>query len=424
MSSLDFDDEPTLTQGLTSFQKQLLKFQVEKFLGTLSAAELEQGIESVKSFGDKAKEFLVKYSGPLRGLIQAALIATGLGKIDIPLEIAEQAKQDESLYYHYQHLLEIAQRIGFESVYVLVDRVDETPATGDASTTFEFIWPLLADLRTLETRGGALKFFLWDQIGPMMTDRRFRSDRIDLDKLDWTLDELERMLQLRLTAYSGGRVSSFDGHALRVSSIRRTRAARALCQRLAPRHDQACQPQLVAEQTRTSAEQTRIETDAIRAGMREFAHKKTLEIFPESYLDDLRRIAKPTFTINHIANNVFRIHDNSARRKIQLWTDTGVITKVDEKPNPPNRPSYVYGIVDPRVALAILPHTDVALVLATQNIVCPHCNALCLPTRRRSPASSVLRDSRVTRRTSWTRSRPHDQLIQRTIDSARWRLAQ
>ena len=257
----DFDDEPTLTQGLTSFQKQLLKFQVEKFLGTLSAAELEQGIESAKSFGDKAKEFLVKYSGPLRGLIQAALIATGLGKIDIPLEIAEQAKQDESLYYHYQHLLEIAQRIGFESVYVLVDRVDETPATGDASTTFEFIWPLLADLRTLDTRGGALKFFLWDQIGPMMTDRRFRSDRIDLDKLDWTLDELERMLQLRLTAYSGGRVSSFDGHALRVSSIRRTRAARALCQRLAPRHDQACQPQLVR---RTDAHVRR--TDAHRDG--------------------------------------------------------------------------------------------------------------------------------------------------------------
>lgn len=99
---------------------------------------------------------------------------------------------------------------------------------------------------------------------------------------------------------------------------------------------------------------------------------------PSGYIDDLRRVGKPTFTISHIANNVFRIHENSARRKVQLWTNRGIIKKVDEVPNPPNRPSYLFGVVDPRVAIAILPTTDASLVLATQVVLCPTCTTLCV----------------------------------------------
>jgi hypothetical protein len=371
------DRNPELSKKLSEHQKQLLKFQVERFLGSLSAAEVQQAIDSLKNFGDKTREFLKKYGGPLKGLIQAALMAAGLGKVDVPAELLEEAKQDESLDYHYRHLLQIAQVVGFDSTYVLVDRVDEMPLTGDASTSAEFIWPLLADLRTLETPGGAIKFFLWDQVGPVMTERKFRTDRIGLDRLDWTLDELKKMLELRLATDSQGKVRSFN----RLLCDEVGLDVHTLLARFAngsPRDMIRLSKRIVADQTRTSADQSCIEARSVWAGLRVFAEQRSVELFPEKYLEELKKVAKPTFTKNYLANTVFRINETNTRRKIQLWTDTGVIAKVGEKANPPNRPSYVYGVVDPRVAVAIRPATDVDVILATQHLICPQCDSLCV----------------------------------------------
>ena len=97
----------------------------------------------------------------------------------------------------------------------------------------------------------------------------------------------------------------------------------------------------------------------------------------EDYIDDLRLIGRPTFAIVHVANDVFRIHVNSARRKVQMWTGTGAVKKVDEVPNPPNRPSHLFGVSGPRVAIAISPNVEVDLMLDTQIFLCPSCRELC-----------------------------------------------
>lgn len=371
------DEDPSLADDLPEHQKQLLKFQIDRFLGSLSAAELRNAVQSLKNFGDRARDFFDKYAGPLRVLINALMSKLGMDKLDIPEEIVEEAKRDESLTYHFEHLLTVAQHIGFSSTYVLVDRVDEMPITSDASTTFEFIWPLLADLRTLETPGVGFKFFLWDEIQEQMDQANFRSDRVDIDRLRWTDQELKEMLRLRIQAYSESKAASFNDLLCEGMGI----DAHSLIAHMAngsPRDMYRLANQIVAEQTRTSEDDPCVGADALWAGLRQFAEKRSGELVPASYMDDLRRIAKPTFTISHIANNVFRIHENSARRKVQLWTDRGVIKKVDEVPNPPNRPSYLFGVVDPRVAIAMLPTSDVNLILATQIVLCPNCQALCV----------------------------------------------
>lgn len=371
------DEEPERAKDLTDHQKQLLKFQIDRFLGSLTAAELNDAVSSLKNFGDKARDFFNKYAGPLRVLINALMSKLEMDKLDLPDELADQARRDEALTYHFENLLAIAQHIGFTSTYVLVDRIDEMPITSDASTTFQFIWPLLADLRTLETKGVAFKFFLWDEIRDQMEQANFRSDRINVDQLRWTVDELTEMLRRRIRTYSAGRIESYNDLLCEGTTI----DVHGLIAQMAygsPRDMYRLSNQIVAEQTRTSADAPCVDLKSGWAGLRQFSDQRARELMPSGYLDDLRRIAKPTFTINHIANDVFRIVDNSARRKVQLWTDRGVIKKVDEVPNPPNRPSYLFGVVDPRVALAILPNTDVELVLATQVVLCPTCVDLCV----------------------------------------------
>lgn len=371
------DDQPELAEKLSEHQRQLLKFQIERFLGSLSEIEIDIAVASLKNFGDKARDFFKKYGGPLNTFLTALMSRIGMDNVKVPSDLAEEAKRDEALSYHFENLLKIAQVLGFESTYVLVDRVDEMPITGDAKKTFEFVWPLLADLRTLEIAGVAFKFFLWDEIADLLAENSFRSDRIDMDRLKWSQSELSKMLSLRLATYSDEMVTSLNEMMEEDAGV----DAHALVAYLAngsPRDMYRIARRVVAEQTRSSDEAERISATSLWAGIRNFCEKRAGELVQQSYIDDLRRIGTPTFTIARIANDVFRIHENNARRKIQLWTGTGAVKKIDEIPNPPNRPRYLFGVVDPRLAVAMLPNTDVELIFATQILLCPECGELCV----------------------------------------------
>jgi hypothetical protein len=88
-----------------------------------------------------------------------------------------------------------------------VDKIDENPLTGGASSSLAFIRPLLSDLGILETSGLAFKLFLWDRIES--DAREFsRPDRIRSYTLKWTAPQLKTMLSRRLAAHSEQKVSS------------------------------------------------------------------------------------------------------------------------------------------------------------------------------------------------------------------------
>jgi hypothetical protein len=371
------DENPDLADRLSEHQRQLLKFQIDRFLGSLTEIELGTAVNSLKNFGDRAREFIKKYAGPLRTFVNALMSRIGMENVEVPSELAEEAKRDEALSYHFEKLLEVAQAIGFESTYVLVDRVDEMPITDTAQTTFQFIWPLLADLRTLEVSGVAFKLFLWDEIAELLTENNFRFDRIEMDRLKWDQRELSDMLSRRLSTYSEGGVTSlnelveegggFDVHALV-----------AYLANGSPRDMYRLARRIVAEQTRISDDVDRITLDSVWLGVRKFSEARAAELLPQAYIDDLRRIGAPTFTNAGIASDVFRINENNARRKIQLWTGTGMVKKIDEIPTAGTRPRYLYGVVDPRLAIAILPNTEVDLILGTQVLICPECGEPCV----------------------------------------------
>lgn len=251
------------------------------------------------------------------------------------------------------------------------------PIPDTAGKTFEFIWPLLSDLHTLEAPGAAFKLFLWDEIGSYLGDSNFRRDRIEIERLRWSQVELSDMLSRRLSTYSEGRVTSANEMAEDLIGI----DLHALISYLAhgsPRDMYRLARGIVAEHTRTSAEPGKLSRDSVWLGVRRFSELRASELMQESYIDDLRRIGAPTFTNAAVANDVFRIHENNARRKIQLWTETGVVKKIDEIPTPGTRPRYLYGVVDPRLAIAILPTTEVDLILGTQILLCPACGEICV----------------------------------------------
>src|SRR5262249_47635450 len=72
------DEEPSRLDGLSKDTKQVIRFCAERFLGSLNAKELSSAIDSVKTFGEKAKDFWRKFGGPVAGVIDVVLERLGL----------------------------------------------------------------------------------------------------------------------------------------------------------------------------------------------------------------------------------------------------------------------------------------------------------------------------------------------------------
>ncbi|MGB6738796.1 MAG: hypothetical protein WBE55_23900 [Candidatus Sulfotelmatobacter sp.] len=102
---------------------------------------------------------------------------------------------------------QLAKKLGYRCVYVLVDKIDENALTGVASSSFQFIAPLVSDLQVLELPNFGFKFFLWDML---MDEYRTvaRPDRVKYYTLRWEVSQLGEMLSKRLRAHSADRVSS------------------------------------------------------------------------------------------------------------------------------------------------------------------------------------------------------------------------
>lgn len=375
---VEMESRPQAVALLDTADRKLLEVQIDHFLGRLSAADYETALRSVKTLGTKTQDFLKKYALPIGLLIEAIKAKYGLD-FNLPQLASVPERQDASIRYHLNRLAEILAKLGYESTYVLVDKVDEAAFTGTPDRTYSFISALLTDLPTLELPNLAFKFFLWDAIAGAYDESGLaRRDRVPVYTLNWSPDELSAMLQRRLAVYSGGKVNSFNDF-LEESSI----DAHRLIVRLSagsPRNMIRLSNRIVSEALRVDPSVALIPESAVWAGLSVYADEIAHELIPK-YLPELKRVDKVTFTAKHLGSEVFRISENAVRRKLQLWTGSGVVAKVDEIPNDGNRPLHLYGVVDPRVCLAMLQSEEPGIVLGNYMFVCRACQSVCISDR-------------------------------------------
>lgn len=307
------------TENMPAFStvdKSVLKYQIDRFLMGFSAQEFRSAISSLKNWGDKASDLWTKYGGAVATLVNAFLAKYGFGAIDPSSLDFHKEKHGQRLSFHLEKLVEFARKCGYASVYVLVDRVDETRLTGqDAKQSFEFIHSLISDLQVLETPGLAFKFFLWDQMKDEYMQNGARPDRVKIHTLNWSATELERMLLERLRAHSDGNVASLNQlvHATVPLDVHK------LAARLgegSPRDMIRFCGRIIDEHTRASAEVGPIELDTIYRAVRTFSIERSEELFGQ-YLDQLRRIPRMTFTISQLASDVFHSSNEAVRQKVQ-----------------------------------------------------------------------------------------------------------
>lgn len=369
------EGDTSLVKKLNEHQRQVLLHCSREFVGKLSQQEYEDALGSVKTLKDKATEKWRQYGGAIATLIEALLKKYTLDGIKLPTEFQENLLKSDSDQYLLEQLILGAKAMGFDSVYFLIDRVDELAATTrDSAACWKLVEPLLVDLPLLETPGAGFKFFLWDQLRTSFLEGGGRPDRVKTHELDWTTDDLRTVLRRRLSAYSDDRTERFQDFFDDSVSV----DAETLVVYLAaesPRDMINLCKSIIEEARRVDSGVQYISEAALLAGIRTFS-RDLADLVAGSRLPDLRKIADVTFTINRLASDVFNVSENAARSKVQKWQDAGIVHKVDERPNRVNRPLHVYSIRDPRIAIAASETLDLELILDNLLWLCKACRRL------------------------------------------------
>ena len=191
---------------------------------------------------------------------------------------------------------------------MLLDKVDESELTGNkAEDSFKMIQSMVRDLELLEMDKFGFKFFLWDQLKSRFMEYS-RPDRVDQFTLEWSNEELEKMLSKRLGAYSGGKITKLEQITKKFEEDLTSLVI--LFAQKSPRDAIRICKQIIAEQREINHESTYIELKAILKGIGNFCKIRALEITQEAKIRDLRKIGLVEFTIPYLANDVFKISQN------------------------------------------------------------------------------------------------------------------
>lgn len=369
---VDVDADTSIGWRLDDFERRLLVGLSRELLGDLSSAQFREGLSAIKSLGDKANDAWKKYGGVAVTLLNAVAAKFGLGKIEA---VDGRRPQDESIRFKFESICQLIRKFGYESIYILVDRVDELSiTTQNAEKGFEFLSSILVDLPLLETPGVAFKFFLWDQMKDAYHEAGGRPDRLLEYDLEWTPSELEKVLSRRMATYSDGKVKNFND-LLSGDAPYNVHKLITYFAYNSPRDMIRICKKIVDEHTRTGTYDQKIEFRTVKVALLAFSNERARELYA-THFTDLKKVGELDFTIGYLANEIFRVSQQATRSKVQKWQASGAVVKIGEVPNPGNRPQYLFGIVDPRLALAVLGNATVEEAVDGFLITCPQCQNL------------------------------------------------
>ena len=336
---------PDVSKNLSKVEKNQLAVFIHAYLGGLTGDGIQELLNELKSLPDKFKNFWSKHVGFMESVINFLLKTYDLEKIDLPEVKQEEKRLGETYKFQLESLLKLVEKIGFKSIYVLIDRPDETEKTGnDPKKTYQLIQPLMRDLELLGLPGYGLKFFLWDQIEPFFQSDA-RPDRVPQYELKWNRNSLKEVLSKRLLSFSGGKISTFDvllGEPCGIDDHL------CLMANGSPRNLIRLCERILAIQSDRDLNARKISMTAVDQATVAHSEKIFIENYGEKVLKELQRVGRELFTTNFVANEILKISANGARNKITAWVNLGIVSQVGTVIIPPaTRPTHLYGVVDP-----------------------------------------------------------------------------
>lgn len=368
-------DYPDVIKSLPKDERRQLAIFVQTYLGDLTGGSLQELLKELKGIPERFKEFWSQNVGFLESAVNFVLKSNSLPSIDIPDVKQEEKRLSEAYKHQLEMLLSLTQKLGFRSIYVLIDKPDETEQTSnDPEATYQLVRPMLRDLELLALNGYGFKFFLWDQIEPHYR-KDARPDRIAQYNLKWTQSGLKNVLSRRLNAFSNNMISTLGELVSGAKDINIDDAV-CLMSNGSPRNMIRMCEIILATQAERSQDSSRIDMSAVDQGVINFSEMVFRENYGDNMLKDIQRVGRELFTTNYVANDILKITGQGARNKITGWSKAGLVEQVGTVAVPPaKRPVNFYCVVDP-VAVRLINRTvPFEEFVKDRWLPCGHCGA-------------------------------------------------
>ncbi|WP_459860626.1 P-loop ATPase, Sll1717 family [Desulfuromonas carbonis] len=296
-------ERPDLAGTFSKDEKKRLAIFVHAYLGDLTGDGLQELMKELRSLPEKFKDFWREHIGFMESVINFLLRNYDLEKIDFPEAKQEEKKLGETYKFQLETLLGLTRKIVFDSIYILIDKPDETEKTGnDPEKTYFLIQPIIRDLELLGLRGYGFKFFLWDQIESYYRADA-RPDRVPQYELRWSRASLKSVLSKRMSFFSDAKITSFDALLEEPCGID---DHICLLANGSPRNLIRLCERILAIQSDRDPQSEKISVAAIDQATVIHSEQVFVENYGEGVLKDLQRVGRELFTTNFVANDILR----------------------------------------------------------------------------------------------------------------------
>ena len=216
-------------KNLNKDDKEKLAFLINLFFKTLSKNKVKELYEEVS--GEKRRNvfkrlcnfFLIKpINTVLSGASNVAGItvskALGLPVIDNNVvytqfisELSESDGARDCSKMSYKDIKEILretakiiEKLGYKKLVVFFDKIDEySKLKSQIDSIVEFIESIATDTSLIYSPELGFEFLLWNKLKEKMKEKQVRFDKARPIDIDWSKDELKKILSRRLSEYSG-----------------------------------------------------------------------------------------------------------------------------------------------------------------------------------------------------------------------------
>lgn len=267
-------------------------------------------------------------------------------------------KGNDKLLAMLKVLINIAVSLGYKSIVVLFDKIDEFSAVNsDINKVADFTLPILTDTDLLYTSKLSIVFSLWSEVKRTLNQKGVRFDKFQDIDISWRDEELEKIIDKRLKYYSINK----DIPATLKSLVPLDNDRKTILELAggSPRSLISLLCRLYEEETGDDNEGSSVSSfspSTISKGCIEFCKRFDYESLQPSKVSDKKNyynwlnkvlmMKKPYFTQSEICS-VFSIKMSTASKYISEMERMGIVAPVNENGD---GAEPFFRILDPRIS--------------------------------------------------------------------------
>lgn len=363
--------EKSKIKKLTKDDREKLAFLINVFFKNISKSKVKELYEEIS--GEKKKNifkrlcnyFLIK---PINTILSGASNVAGVTvskALGLPIidenvvylqfvsELVENDGIKEYSKMNYRDIKEILRetavligKLGYKKLVVFFDKLDEyTKLKSQIDSIVEFIEPITTDTSLIYSPEFGFEFLLWNKLKEKMKERQVRFDKARPIDIDWSKEELKKILSRRL--------SFFSEHKVKVEDIFMDSSKIDTVIELAngsPRQLTMLLAKIYEEQSKIDGNVKKFSDEAVKQGMNNFCQNFEYELFyPKLTIKDvvnrILKVGKTEFTIRDLAS--------ATKKSIPTATNwVGTMKNVgfvDEIEGDISGKAKVYRVIEPKI---------------------------------------------------------------------------